>query len=134
MSSCGGYGVFSGGATRTDAWVWNVATGVFTQVDHNEDDIYCAGHAGLAEQRPFVAGGQRDNGGGTGGAGYGISDSNLFDFNVIGTGNEWISRAVMANRRWYRSTFRRLRNAFGWSIPSCTPASRIGGDSGYRAS
>jgi galactose oxidase-like protein/Kelch motif protein len=69
--------------------IWNPAAGAFTPAP-SPTDIFCAGHAFLADGRLFVAGGHiSDN--------HGLPDANLFD----PAGDSWTPVPPMAHGRWY---------------------------------
>ena len=69
--------------------IWNPATGNFTSVP-SPVDIFCAGHAFLADGKLLVVGGHiEDN--------FGLPATNLFD---AGLGN-WTPSATMQRGRWY---------------------------------
>lgn len=72
--------------------LWDPATGLFTPVP-SATDVFCAGHAFLADGRLLVAGGHiSDN--------HGLPDANLFD----AAAGEWTPVASMAHGRWYPTT------------------------------
>jgi hypothetical protein len=69
--------------------IWNPASGTFTVVP-SATDVFCAGHAFLADGRLFVAGGRiSDN--------HSLPDANLFD----PAGDSWTPLPSMAHGRWY---------------------------------
>ncbi|HKQ65934.1 MAG TPA: hypothetical protein VJZ73_13050, partial [Methylomirabilota bacterium] len=58
-----------GGQTAT---LWNPTDGAFTAVPNNVTDLFCVGHARLADGRAFIVGGNLI-------PGAGLVDSNIFD-------------------------------------------------------
>ncbi len=84
----------NGTSTPTNVYLWNPVTQVFTQVTNALTNIFCAGHAILADGRLFVAGGH-DNGSGI----LGEDDANIFD----PISRTWSPAAKMAYKRWYPS-------------------------------
>jgi hypothetical protein len=83
-----------------DAWerggtgsarLWNPSTGVFASVPLGSD-VFCAGHAFLADGRLLVVGGHA-------GGEVGIKDANLFDPQT----RSWTRVADMKQSRWYPS-------------------------------
>ena len=68
---------------------WNPATGNFTSVP-SPVDVFCAGHAFLADGKLLVVGGHIETN-------FGLPATNLFD---AGIGN-WTPSAPMQRGRWY---------------------------------
>jgi len=75
-----------GGSAR----LWNPATGAFTSVPNDLTDLFCVGHAALADGRVLTLGGHVA-------AGVGVPDVNIFD----PVTRSWSSAAPMAFPRWY---------------------------------
>ena len=71
--------------------VWNYVTNVFTSVPAPAD-LFCSGHAALADGRILAVGGY-----GQSGTNMGLSDAEIFD----PTTNTWTSVPKMAYQRWY---------------------------------
>jgi galactose oxidase len=69
--------------------VWDPATGVFTGAPV-ATDVFCSGHAFLADGRLLVVGGHISDF-------HGLPDANLFDWQT----DEWTHAASMAHGRWY---------------------------------
>ncbi|MGH9176708.1 MAG: galactose oxidase-like domain-containing protein, partial [Vicinamibacterales bacterium] len=89
----------SGKILMWDAWettgtpsarVWDPASQSFTNVPHASTELFCAGHAMLADGRLLVIGGHN-------GAAVGIRDTNIFDSLT----NTWTRVADMHHPRWY---------------------------------
>ena len=76
-----------GGAS---AQLWNPTTNTFTPVPHGASNMFCGGHAALADGRILVAGGHINNFVGT-------SDLNIFD----PVTRAWTVLPAMAFPRWY---------------------------------
>jgi galactose oxidase-like protein/Big-like domain-containing protein len=83
--------VLSIGRTGTPQ-VWDPANGSFTPVPAPAN-LFCAGHALLADGRVLVAGGHIKDG-------FGLPNITLFS----STGNSWSSTTPMARGRWYPTT------------------------------
>ena len=80
-------------AGSTVAYVWDVGSGSFTQVDNTTRNVFCSGHAFLPDGRLFFAGGLAA-------PGLGIRDAMIFD----SSNNTWIqTNQDMAAGRWYPS-------------------------------
>ena len=79
---------YEDGASPT---VWDYVSNVFTSVPAPVD-LFCSGHAALADGRILVVGGF-----GQSGNNMGISDAEIFD----PTTNTWTSVAKMAYQRWH---------------------------------
>ena len=80
-------GEYNGGTTSA---LWDPASGTLTPVPNNFDNIFCSGHAALADGRLVVAGGF-----GTTTQGTPLAD--IFD----PSSNTWSRAATMAYPRWY---------------------------------
>ena len=81
-------------AGYTVGYVWDVNSGVFTQVDNTTKNAFCSGHAFLPDGRLLIAGGH------DGTDGWGIRDAFIFD----PASNTWIQTNLpMAQGRWYPS-------------------------------
>ena len=78
-----------GGANGELPYLWDPATGAFTEVPA-PSNVFCAGHGFLPDGRLFVAGGHIS-------ADQGTPDTNVFD---PATG-AWQALAPMAQGRWY---------------------------------
>jgi fibronectin type 3 domain-containing protein len=78
-----------GGQTAT---LWNPVDGAFTAVPNNVTDLFCVGHARLADGRAFIVGGNLI-------PGAGLVDSNIFD----DVNNTWTLTRPMKYARWYPS-------------------------------
>ena len=78
-----------GGQTAT---LWNPTDGAFTAVPNNVTDLFCVGHARLADGRAFIVGGNLI-------PGAGLVDSNIFD----DVTNTWTLTSPMKYARWYPS-------------------------------
>jgi hypothetical protein len=76
---------------ETRPWLWDIATGAFTEAGHPGLEVFCSGHSLLADGRLFVAGGHLDH------DGNGLSTS--FAYNP--TTNTWTQTAQMNAGRWY---------------------------------
>jgi hypothetical protein len=76
-----------GGDTAT---LWNPATNAFTSVPNTTTNLFCAGHAVLADGRILVLGGHLNGG-------QGLRDANLYDPIT----RQWTSAPRMAYPRWY---------------------------------
>jgi hypothetical protein len=82
-------------AGYTLAYVWDVGSGVFTQVDNTTKNVFCSGHSFLPDGRLLIAGGH------DGADGFGIRDAFIFD----PANNTWIQTNQPMNLgRWYPST------------------------------
>lgn len=83
-------------AGSTKAYVWDVATGGLTQINHTLVNVFCSGHAFLPDGRLLVAGGH------AGQDGVGIRDT--YTFNSINNQYSWVNtNALMTQGRWYPS-------------------------------
>jgi hypothetical protein len=83
-----------GGPTGQPPYLWDPATGAFTEVPA-PSNLFCAGHGFLPDGRLLVAGGHIIDGHGTGG--LGLANTNVFD---PATG-VWQALPKMAKGRWY---------------------------------
>jgi galactose oxidase-like protein/glyoxal oxidase-like protein/fibronectin type III domain protein len=82
-------------AGYTVAYVWDVSSGVFTQIDNTTKNEFCSGHSLLPDGRLLIAGGH------DGQDGFGTRDAFIFD----SSNNTWIqTNQPMAQGRWYPST------------------------------
>ncbi len=79
---------YQDGASPT---VWDYTTNTFTPISTSQD-VFCSGHAALADGRLLVVGGY----GGTG-TNIGLATAEIFDF----TDNTWTSVPKMSYKRWY---------------------------------
>jgi hypothetical protein len=81
-----------GSNTFTVCYAWDVAANSFTSVNNTTNDVFCAGHAFLANGQLLVAGGNNRS------EENGIRTVYFFDW----TSNTWNqSSSLMANGRWY---------------------------------
>lgn len=81
-------------AGHTVAYVWDVSSGVLTQVDNTTVNEFCSGHSFLPDGRLLFAGGH------AGVDGVGNRDAIIFD----SSNNTWIqTNQPMASGRWYPS-------------------------------
>ena len=77
----------------TVAYVWDVGSGVFTQVNNDDANVFCSGHAFLPDGRLLFAGGLHA-------PGKGISDGFIFN----SSDNTWTpTNEPMDYARWYPS-------------------------------
>lgn len=81
--------LWNGQSNGYDAYLWNPTTNTFTAVPSN-DNIFCSGHASLADGKILVAGGHA-------GDHTGIRDANIFDPAT----HSWVAAAPMFYARWY---------------------------------
>ena len=80
-------------AGLTVAYVWDVGSGVFTQVNNDDANVFCSGHAFLPDGRLLFAGGLHA-------PGLGISDGFIFN----SSNNTWTAtNDPMDYARWYPS-------------------------------
>jgi hypothetical protein len=104
---------YEDGATAT---VWDYVNGTFTSVPTSAD-LFCSGHAALADGRILVVGGfgQSSNL-------YGIANAEIFDPAT----NQWTSVPNMAYRRWYPNATTlsdgRILVTAGWQTSAHTNA------------
>jgi Domain of unknown function (DUF1929)/F5/8 type C domain/Glyoxal oxidase N-terminus/Kelch motif len=75
----------------TDAYLWDPATGMFTQVSNPNTNMFCSGHSFLPDGRLLVSGGHHDV------DGDGEPHANIFDPAT----NNWTRMADMNAGRWY---------------------------------
>jgi len=76
------------------SYLWNPSNGSFTHVPNQTTNIFCSGHAMLADGKLLVVGGDESA---SAGGFLGAFDTNIFD-PVTRT---WTLAAPMAYRRWY---------------------------------
>jgi galactose oxidase-like protein/glyoxal oxidase-like protein/fibronectin type III domain protein len=80
--------------SQTLARVWDVDSGVITDVNVTNRNLFCSGHAFLPDGRLFIAGGHDT------GDGDGINDAHIFN----STNNTWtLQSQQMFQGRWYPS-------------------------------
>jgi hypothetical protein len=72
------------------ARVWDPVANTFTSVPNNTTDLFCAGHAAMADGRILVVGGH-------GSVDVGTADVNIFDPAAL----TWTLASRMAFKRWY---------------------------------
>jgi hypothetical protein len=81
-----------GSAADTVAYVWDVAPNTFTAVNNLTTDMFCSGHAFLADGTLLAAGGHKES------DNNGTTTTNLFNFLT----NTWtLSNFNMSQGRWY---------------------------------
>lgn len=72
------------------SWLWNPVTGSFLPAPNNLSNVFCAGHAALADGRLLLVGGHSDDF-------FGIPDATLFDSRT----QTWSRAGEMEFPRWY---------------------------------
>jgi hypothetical protein len=76
---------------KSDAYVWNPATGIFTLVPNTTTNLFCSGHSFLPDGRLLVTGGHQQF------DGRGEPHTNVFNFK----NNTWTRVGDMNLGRWY---------------------------------
>jgi hypothetical protein len=76
---------------KSDAYVWNPATGIFTLVPNSTTNLFCSGHSFLPDGRLLVTGGHKEF------DGRGEPHANVFNFK----NNTWLRVGDMNQGRWY---------------------------------
>ena len=71
--------------------LWNPQTGTYANMPATSTDLFCVGHAMLANGKLLTVGGDTRT------TGLGVNDVNLFDPQT----NAWTTMPKMASRRWY---------------------------------
>lgn len=77
--------------SKSDAYVWDPATGIFTLVPNSTTNLFCSGHSFLPDGRLLVTGGHKEF------DGVGEPYANVFNFK----NNTWARVGDMNNGRWY---------------------------------
>ena len=77
--------------SKSDAYVWNPATGIFTLVPNSTTNLFCSGHSFLPDGRLLVTGGHKEF------DGVGEPHANVFNFK----NNTWLRVGDMNQGRWY---------------------------------
>ncbi len=75
----------------TQTYLWDPATGSFTQIFNPTTHLFCSGHAFLPDGRLLVSGGHHFS------DGHGEPHTNIFDYNT----NTWTRVSDMNAGRWY---------------------------------
>jgi YVTN family beta-propeller protein len=83
---------FPDGPQFTYAAVWDPATGLFTEINNGQHDMFCGGLSFLQDGRLLVNGGNGINGR--------TALASLFDWRT----NEWVPAQTMADGRWYNTS------------------------------
>jgi hypothetical protein len=76
---------------KSDAYVWDPATGIFTLVANSTTNLFCSGHSFLPDGRLLVTGGHQQF------DGRGEPHTNVFNFK----NNTWSRVSDMNQGRWY---------------------------------